>query len=434
MKKHLQNFSYMFFVQVANYAFPLVTIPLVSRIFGPSNIGLINYVAAIVNYFALAVNYSFNYTGVRRLARGDTDAEKVFSAIFMSQVYIFSLCLVIFAAMTWMFDDLRNNMGLAWATFLTCLAMLFNQVWFLQAKGDFRTIALISFAAKAATFALILMVIRSPKDVVTYVLILNGAAVVSGLFGLIVVLRKYRIRLAIPPVSECLKMIGEDKILFFSAVSTSLYTSGGIVLLGAFAGVQEIGYYSSAQKLIDVIRTVALNPFFQILFPILSASVSRDREGALKVIRLYMPVFVLFSIGLLIGMLLFGKLMISVIFGQAFLPALPIFLVLSFGLIAVFYGLLVGGQVMLNLGYDRAFLNIQIVVSVASLIVNYFVLPRGGGMTTAIVWSTAEIVMSLSQVIFLKRAGVTLFERDAFRLASLRRLPGLLLRKGESHA
>ncbi|WP_415583535.1 oligosaccharide flippase family protein, partial [Klebsiella quasipneumoniae] len=53
MKKNIKNISYMFLVQSANYLFPLITIPIVARAFGPDKIGLLNYITAIISYFIL---------------------------------------------------------------------------------------------------------------------------------------------------------------------------------------------------------------------------------------------------------------------------------------------------------------------------------------------------------------------------------------------
>lgn len=79
---NIKNVLYMASVQVANYIFPLITIPIVSRVFGPGNIGVINYVAAIVGYFSLFVNYSFNYTAVRWLTRKPQDKDSLFGGFF----------------------------------------------------------------------------------------------------------------------------------------------------------------------------------------------------------------------------------------------------------------------------------------------------------------------------------------------------------------
>ncbi len=76
--KSVKNIIYMLSVQLVNYAFPLITIPIVAVAFGPEKIGVINYIAAIVAYFVLIVSYGFNYTGVRRFTR-NKDKKMKFS-------------------------------------------------------------------------------------------------------------------------------------------------------------------------------------------------------------------------------------------------------------------------------------------------------------------------------------------------------------------
>ena len=69
----------------------------------------------------------------------------------------------------------------------------------------------------------------------------------------------------------------------------------------------------------------------------------------------------------LLGILLFGKIIILLLFGSAFSDSYLILVILGLGLAAVFYGMLIGGQIMLNLGMDREFVRIQVIVSVLSL-------------------------------------------------------------------
>ncbi|WP_162821964.1 oligosaccharide flippase family protein, partial [Escherichia coli] len=146
---------------------------------------------------------------------------------------------------------------------------------------------------------------------------------------------------------------------------TSLYTTSGIVMLGAVSSNQEVGYYTSAQKLIDVTKSIMLMPISQVIFPILSEKFGKNRMDGIKAVQSIMPAFFLFSLIVLIFMISFGGIVLEVIFGGNFSPASPMLTILSFGLFAVFYGVLVGGQVMLNLGMDKEFLNVQVIVSVA---------------------------------------------------------------------
>ncbi|WP_265012052.1 oligosaccharide flippase family protein, partial [Klebsiella variicola] len=191
------------------------------------------------------------------------------------------------------------------------------------------------------------------------------------------------------------------------SVVTNVYTTTGIVILGALGTKIDVGYYTSAQKLIDVTRSIVLMPITQIIFPLLSEKFGKNQKDGILAVRKLMPTFILISVAVLISINLFRDVIVRVIFGEQFMAVIPLITILSFGLFAVFYGVIIGGQVMLNLGLDRAFLNIQIIISVISLIVNAIAIPKGGAIVTASVWSISEVIISLYQIIYLKRLGIT---------------------------
>lgn len=405
--KHIKNIFYMLSVQLANYAFPIITIPIVSRVFGPEKIGLINYIAAVIAYFSLLVSYSFNFTGVRRITRNRDKAKEIFSIIFATQGVILIFCCLIFTLFLFVLKDFRENFYLSVITFSSCISMLFTQNWFLQANNDFKLIAKISFLSKLLSFVLILLLIKNPSDILIYAAILNVTNLMTAMFVFFIVIKKYNINLKLPRLSSCMLYLKEDRNLFFSSVVTNVYTTTGIVILGALGTKIDVGYYTSAQKLIDVTRSIVLMPITQIIFPLLSEKFGKNQKDGILAVRKLMPTFILISVAVLISINLFRDVIVRVIFGEQFMAVIPLITILSFGLFAVFYGVIIGGQVMLNLGLDRAFLNIQIIISVISLIVNAIAIPKGGAIVTASVWSISEVIISLYQIIYLKRLGIT---------------------------
>lgn len=122
----------------------------------------------------------------------------------------------------------------------------------------------------------------------------------------------------------------------------------------------------------------------------------------------------------LLGILLFGKIIILLLFGSAFSDSYLILVILGLGLAAVFYGMLIGGQIMLNLGMDREFVRIQVIVSVLSLFLNIIILPYGGGVTTAIIWSLSEVIITLYQILVLKSKGIKVFSMNMLSLNSIK--------------
>ena len=63
-----KNYFYNSLLTVANYLFPLITYPYVSRVLGVGNIGIVNYVDSLVNYFLLFSMMGIGIVGVREIA------------------------------------------------------------------------------------------------------------------------------------------------------------------------------------------------------------------------------------------------------------------------------------------------------------------------------------------------------------------------------
>lgn len=162
------------------------------------------------------------------------------------------------------------------------------------------------------------MLIKSPDDILLYAAILNVITLITAIITFGIIISKYRVKLRFAPIKDCIRYLKEDRHLFLSSVVTNLYTTTGIVLLGAISTKQDVGYYSSAQKLIEVAKSVMIMPVYQIIFPILSEKFGRDKNEGVETVKKIMPIFICMSLMMLIGMITFSKLATLIIFGKAF--------------------------------------------------------------------------------------------------------------------
>jgi len=64
-------------LQVANALLPLVAVPYVVWVIGPANYGAVAFAQAFATYFVLLVNYGFDLSASRGIARVRDDAEKL---------------------------------------------------------------------------------------------------------------------------------------------------------------------------------------------------------------------------------------------------------------------------------------------------------------------------------------------------------------------
>lgn len=407
-------------VQVANYLLPLINIPILARAFGPENLGLITYITAITAYFVLLIDYSFNFTGVRRISKDELDPVKVFNTILTARIYLFFVSVIAFFTSLYFIENLRENYLLLSIFFVSCLVPIFTNMWFLQAKNMFKQIAIFNFIAKLAVTIGVVILIRSKDDVVKYAMLLNFSNLVIALVGFYYICKKFDIYLNLVKFQDVIKYLKEDKYLFLSSIVTNLYTTTGIVILGALSTKVEVGYYGAAQKIIELAKNVIAMPIYQVVFPILARKFGESQILGLEAVKKILPIFNIITLIVLCGLILTGYFLISILFGSEFLDSYKILVILSFGLAAVFYGILIGGQVMLNIGMDREFVRIQVIVAVLSIAMSLMILPYGGATTIALIWALSEIIITAYQIFVLKINGIYVLNRNQLKIQSIK--------------
>ncbi|AWD70008.1 hypothetical protein C0119_06975 [Acinetobacter schindleri] len=420
MNNNIKNLSYMLMVQVANYLLPLINIPILARAFGPENLGLITYITAITAYFVLLIDYSFNFTGVRRISKDELDPVKVFNTILTARCYLFLVSIIVFSISLYFINDLRENYLLLSIFFLSCLVPIFTNMWFLQAKNMFKQIAIFNFVAKLAVTIGVIILIKSKDDVIKYAILLNFSNLVIAIIGFYYICKKFNIYLKFVKFKEVVKYLIEDKYLFLSSIVTNLYTTTGIVILGALSTKVEVGYYGAAQKIIELAKNVVAMPIYQVVFPILARKFGESQIIGVEAVKKILPLFHLLVFTVTCGLILGGYLLILILFGAAFSDSYIILFILSFGLMAGFYGILIGGQIMLNIGMDKEFVRIQVVVAIVSVAMSLMILPSGGAITIAVIWALSELIITFYQIIILRKNGIKILNKNQLNIQSIK--------------
>lgn len=67
-KQLISNFFSLSSIEMANYLFPLITVPYLVRVLGPGKYGLVAFAMAFVQYFVMFTDYGFNLTATRNIS------------------------------------------------------------------------------------------------------------------------------------------------------------------------------------------------------------------------------------------------------------------------------------------------------------------------------------------------------------------------------
>jgi len=385
----------LYWVQIASYFVPLITIPYLARVLGVAGWGLVAFAQSFASFTILAVEYGFNLSATREVARHRDNHQKlteVFAGVLGAKCLIAGASLIVARLVCSLVPTFNSHRNLLWAAMFWALPQAFNVMWFFQGFERLRLVAALDITAKIMGTAAIFAVVRRPDDD-WLVLVAQGCAYsLSFLVGLGIAYRHLPFRL--PTWRATWEALSMGWTMFLFRMSVSLYSVANSFILGLFVAPQFVGYYAGAEKLIKAMLQL-FTPVTQTLYPRVSHLVRCDQERAIRLARY--GAMILGVEGAALGSItfIFAPLIVRLALGAAFVPAVPVLRILSFLLPLIGLNTALGPQWMLPLGLDRPFNKIIIVaglinISLASALARPY---AGIGMAIAVV--SAELYIGV---------------------------------------
>ncbi len=416
-KALFKNITSLFVVQIANVLMPMLTIPYIVRVIGPEKYGIINYTGAIVGYFILLINYAFNLTASRRIAQNKNNKEKInqiFNEVLGAQIVLWILAVVIFFSCIIFIPVFQQNIRVFIVTFLMTVACVLTPDWLYQGMGNLQRLAFFNLFSKICFTIIILFLIKNADDFFWQPFALSIVQIIVTFISLRWAIFKYYLKIKIPPLKVIIGVLNNDKIIFFSSIIISIYTTTNIVILGSFASVTEVGYFTAAQKFIILSQSIIFVPLTNALFPFIGGEFSKGEANGINVVKKIAPSIVLIMFLLGLFMLTVGSWFIGVFYGSDFERSKVMFRVMAFIPFIISISNLYGIQIMLNLQLDKVFFKITTMGAVLSLLINGLMVKHFGGFGAASAWLVTELFISISMGYYLYKIGIQIFSIKAF--------------------
>ncbi len=390
-----KNFFYNGLLTVANYLFPLITYPYVSRVLGVSNIGICNFVDSIVNYFILFSMMGVAIVGVREIAavREDREARnRVFSDLIALNGLTSCLAAVALAVAIYVVPSLAEYRSLLWIGVVKILANFLCMDWLFQGMEEFKYITNRTILVKCLYVAGVFLLIRKPEDYPVYYLLLTLMVVLNAGINLSYARHFVSFRKKdAAPARHARPFFTMGLYMFL----TSMYTTFNVMYLGFVSNTEQVGYYTSATKVFSMVIAL-FTAFTTVMLPRMSAVLSEGRkEEFLELVSKTFRVLFIVGVPVILLLLVGAGDVIRILSGKGYEGAVvpmrivaPLILVIGMEQILVV-------QVMMPMKMDRAvFVNSAIGACVGvllNLLLVRTLLARG----SAVVWMVSELTVFL---------------------------------------
>lgn len=403
MQKSLaKNSIYNIIYTVANILFPFVTSIYVSRILLPVGVGKVASAQNIASYFVTLAALGLPSYGVREFAKvrdNKAERDKLFTELLLLNIISTTLAVVGFFVLVFINAGFNGE----WVLYGACgLAIFFNYLnidWMYKGLEEYGYITGRSLAIKGISLLALFLFVKTRQDYVAYALISSLATGGNYVFNVIHARKFVKIRLSGIKLIKHLKPVLLIACIIFLS---SIYNKIDVTMLNMMATDESVGYYSYAQKTVNMVLTMA-NAVTAALLPRLSYYYDNDREGFYRLLDKGFQILCFMTLPLAVGMALVAPQAVEFLYGGAFEPAVltirlmcPLILIKGFGDLFCY-------QLVYSTKSEKIILPASASASVINIITNAALIPTllQNGAVIASVFS--ELVTNAVQFIYMKK-------------------------------
>lgn len=394
-----KNFFYSALLTVANYVFPLITYPYVSRVLGVTGIGICNFVDNIVNWFIVFSTMGISVLGVREIAtvrENRDERSRTFSNLLtLTSLTTMAAAFILLVAI-FLVPKLLPYRKLLFVGVAKLIAHSLSLEWLFRGIEEFKYITNRSILIKSLFVLAVFVFVRKPEDYGVYFILLSLTVIANTLVNALYASRFVSFSLK---GLDLKRFAGPFFLLGFNFVLTSFYSFFNVVYLGFVQDNDQVGFYSTAIKIMTIV-TALISAFTTVMLPRMSAVLTEGRQNDF---RRYVvnAIDILFLVGIPAVFLMHTEALdiVWVIAGAGYDGAIQPLRIVAPMLLIVGLNQILIMQILMPMKRDlRIFVN-SAIGAVVGILLNLLLVQSMGAEGSAIVWISAESVVCVGAMI-----------------------------------
>ena len=398
-----KNFLYSSILTTANYIFPLLTFPYVSRVLGVTNIGICNFIDSIINYFCLFSTMGIGVLGIREVAKcknSKNDLNVAFNTLFAINTVTTFIVFVLLIIATSYINQLRQHWHLM---AIGALKLIMNYMlieWLYKGLEEFKFVTQRTIIVKLFYVLSVFIFIKNGDDYQIYYFLTVMMVVINALINILYSRKYVKYDFKQLKINEYIKPYF---VLGIWLLLTSMYTSFNTTYLGFVAGETEVGYYSTSAKLYKIVIAL-FTAFTGVMLPKISNMLSQNKIEEFKLLLLKSnKILILFSIPVIYFAVLYAPTIIFIIAGKGYEGAIIPMRIMMLLIFIIGYEQILVLQALTPLGKDKAILWTSIIGASVGILLNLILVSTYKSVGSAITWFFSEIFVLISAQYFTNK-------------------------------
>ena len=354
-----------------------------ARYLGPGNYGLINYAASIVAVFVPMMELGLCNTLVQEFVVSRENEGRIIGTHLTMNLLAAVACMVgvtSFATMANPGDAVTIQVCTLYSASLLFQAISMLQYWF-QANmlSKYSSVAMLCSYLVVSVYKIYLLI--SGKSVSWFAL---SHAVEYGVTGLLLLFAYHKVgtqKLSIS-VSLMKEMFAKSKFYIISSLMVVAFSQVGNIFLKQFFGDAENGYYAAALTC-TCITVFVFTAIIDTARPVVLESKKDSQEAFEKNVSRVYGIVTWLSLAQSVFFTIFAKLIVKILYGEAFLPAVPVLQILVWNTAFSYMGYVRNIWILGEEKHSYLWI-INLGGAIASLMLNLLLIPVWGACGAAV--------------------------------------------------
>ncbi|NGQ30752.1 oligosaccharide flippase family protein [Staphylococcus aureus] len=334
-----ENIIYQGLYQLIRTMTPLITIPIISRAFGPSGVGIVSFSFNIVQYFLMIASVGVQLYFNRVIAKSVNDKRQLsqqFWDIFVSKLFLALTVFAMYMVVITIFIDDYYLIFLLQGIYIIGAALDIS--WFYAGTEKFKIPSLSNIVASGIVLSVVVIFVKDQSDLSLYVFTIAIVTVLNQL-PLFIYLKRYISFVSVNWI-HVWQLFRSSLAYLLPNGQLNLYTSISCVVLGLVGTYQQVGIFSNAFNILTV-AIIMINTFDLVMIPRITKMSIQQSHSLTKTLANNMNIQLILTI--------------PMVFGEEFASTVPLMTILAILVLIIPLNMLISRQYLLIVNKIRLY-------------------------------------------------------------------------------
>lgn len=367
----------------------------------PENVGKVNFGISYISYFSMIASLGITTYAIRECSSVRDDKMilgKKASEIFSINICTTVVSYILLAVSLLLFQRLDSYRILIIIQSTSILFTTLGADWLNSAMEDFKYITLRTIAFQIISLLLMFCLVKTPDDYLKYAAISvfssSGANIVNIFY------RRKFCKVSFTKSMNWRKHFKPILLLFVMILAQTIFSSADQTMLGFMKGDYEVGIYSTAHKIENIISQVVSSLAWVVMPRMSLYFAEEDYIKVNQMLKKTLSLLMCIGVPSIAGVCVLAREIVMIIGGTSYLDAaLPLMILMFSFAFSLVGGSFLGNMVLLPSKQENTYMWICCITAVFNVVLNFILIPYGGAKAAAFTTALSSLLIMILLII-----------------------------------